>query len=90
MATIDVRRKHAIGKDGARAAAETLAERLQEKLSIRYRWEGDDLRFDRTGAKGRIAVTDDEVRVEIDLSMMLRPLKGKVLQKVHQYLDELL
>ena len=90
MATIDIRRTHAIGKDKARKAAEGVAERLKEKLEVKYRWEGDDLTFERTGASGRIHVTDNEVRVEVDLNFLLRPMKGKVEQKVHQYLDEAL
>jgi putative polyhydroxyalkanoate system protein len=90
MATIDVRRTHNLGLDGARKAAEQLAEKLKEKLEIRYRWEGNDLRFERTGANGRIQVGATEVRVEIDLAFLLKPMKGKVESKVHQYLDEAL
>ncbi len=90
MATIDIRRPHAIGKDRARSAAETVAQRLEQKLQIRYHWDGDDLKFERSGASGCIHVTDQEVRVLVDLGLMLRPMKGKVEQKVHQYLDEAL
>ena len=90
MATIDVTRQHSLGKDKAKEAAEGIAKKLETKLDVKYRWDGDDLRFERTGAKGRIHVTDDRVRVEVDLSLMLRPMKGKVEQKIHQYLDEAL
>ena len=90
MATIDVRRAHTIGKDKARAAAESVAERLRDKIQISYQWAGDDLRFERTGARGAIHVTDREVHVEIDLSLVLRPMKGKIEGKVHKYLDEAL
>jgi putative polyhydroxyalkanoate system protein len=90
MATIDIRRTHSIGKDAARKAAEGVAEKLKEKLSVTYKWEGDDLRFQRTGASGRIRVTDTEVHVEVELGFLLKPMKGKVEQKVHQYLDEAL
>ena len=90
MATIDVRRNHTLGLPAAREAAERIAEKLRDKLEVRYRWEGDDLRFERTGANGRIHVTATEVRVEIDLAFLLKPMKGKVESKVHQYLDEAL
>lgn len=90
MATIEISRSHWLGKDEAREAAEGIARRLESKLDVKYRWEGDDLRFERTGAKGRIHVADGAVRVEVDLGMMLRPMKGKVEQKIHQYLDEAL
>ncbi len=90
MATIDIQRTHSLGKDKARAAAELVAERLKEKIDATYRWDGDDLRFERSGAKGRIHVTDSTVRLEIDLSLVLRPLKGKIEEKAHKYLDEYL
>ena len=90
MATIDIRRSHSIGKDAARKAAEGIAAKLKDKLSVTYRWDGDDLKFERTGANGRIHVTDNEVRVEVDLGFLLKPMKGKVEQKVNQYLDEAL
>ena len=90
MATIDITRTHALGKERAREVAELVAERLKDKISATYHWVGDDLRFERSGAKGRIAVTATEVRIEIDLSMILRPLKGKIESKANQYLDEYL
>jgi putative polyhydroxyalkanoate system protein len=90
MPTIDVRRSHSIGRDGARAAAESIAKKLESKIGVRYAWKGDDLEFDRTGASGRIRVSDDEVLVQIDLGLMLRPMKGKIERRVHEYLDEAL
>jgi len=90
MATIDVERRHSIGKENARKAAEQLAEKLRDKLRVNYRWKEDDLVFERTGAKGRIHVTDSVVHVQIDLSLLLRPVKGVVEDRVHRYLDEYL
>ncbi len=49
---------------------------------------GEDIVFEATGAKGRMTLTDGQVRVEIDLSFLLRPLKGTVEPKTNQYLDE--
>lgn len=90
MATIDIKRAHNLGKDKAREVAQTVADRLKEKLDIKYRWDGDTLKFDRTGASGTIACTATEVRVQVDLNLMLRPMKGKVEEKVNQYLNEYL
>ncbi|HJK97361.1 MAG TPA: polyhydroxyalkanoic acid system family protein [Polyangiaceae bacterium LLY-WYZ-14_1] len=90
MPTIDVRRRHDLGLDQARAAADRIAARLEEKAQIKHRWEGDVLRLERSGANGRIDVGATEVRVQIDLSLMLRPMKGQVERKVHDYLDRYL
>jgi putative polyhydroxyalkanoate system protein len=88
MATIDIRRRHDIGLERAREAAVAIARELAERIHVRYRWEGDDLALDRTGATGRFEVREEEVRVLIDLGLPLRPLKGRVTKRVHEYLDE--
>jgi len=90
MTTIDKRRAHTKGKEQARKAAESIAEKLRDKIQVTYHWAGDDLEFTRTGAKGRIRVSDTEVRVEIDLSFVLRPMKGMIEDKVDKYLEEAL
>jgi len=88
MATIDIKRPHSLGKDKAKEAAQAVADRLKEKLDIKYRWDGDTLKFERTGASGSIACTATDVRVQVDLNIMLRPMKGKIEEKVNQYLGE--
>jgi putative polyhydroxyalkanoate system protein len=64
-----------------------VAERLKEKIQITYRWEGNVLRFERSGAKGQLHVTDTNVRMEIELGLMLRPMKGVIEQKMKDYFD---
>ncbi len=88
MADIQVKRSHALGKEKAREVAEQVAEKLKERLQAKAHWDGDVLRFERKGANGFIAVTDEVVDVEISLSLMLRPMKGMIEGKVRQYLDE--
>ena len=88
MATIDISRTHTLGLEKARECAEAVAKRLEARMEAKWRWIGDEIVFERIGAKGRIAVTATTVHVEIDLSLVLRPLKGKLVQKTNQYLDE--
>ncbi|MCC7539471.1 MAG: polyhydroxyalkanoic acid system family protein [Deltaproteobacteria bacterium] len=90
MSVIDITRAHDLDLETVRERAEELAERLKEKVSIDYRWNGNRIEFERRGASGHIDVTESEVRVFIELALLLRPLHGKVESKVHQYLDETL
>jgi putative polyhydroxyalkanoate system protein len=92
MATIDLRRKHTMTRDQTRAKAEELARGMEEKLGIRWRWEGDSIRFDTPagvakGTSGQVDVSDAEVRVQIDLPFLLRAIKGMVEGKVKERLD---
>ncbi len=94
MATIDMTRKHSLNRDKARENAEAVAKNYETKLGIRWSWEGDCIRFAAPsgvakGAKGNISVLDNEVRVEIDLPLLLRPMKGVVESKVQRQLDRM-
>ncbi len=74
MATIDIRRSHTLDKDEAKRRAEELANGMQEKLGIRWHWDGEQIRFDAPsgaakGATGTVSVNPTEVRVEVDLPL---------------------
>ena len=95
MATIDIRRTHALDRPTMRQKSEELAKSMEEKLGIRWRWEGEKIRFDAPsgrakGVSGFVSVEASTVRVEIDLPLLLRPMKGMIESKVNQKLDTLL
>ena len=95
MATIDVTRPHSLPKDDAKKKAEEFAKSMQERFELEWRWQGDSILFDAPrgaakGTKGEVSVTDGEVRVQIDLPLMLRLLKGTIEAKVEEKLTKLL
>jgi putative polyhydroxyalkanoate system protein len=95
MATIDVRRNHALPKDEAKKRAEDLAKSMKQKLDLNWRWEGDRIVFEAPsgaakGTKGTVDVSDSDVRVQIDLPLLMRMLKGTVESKVNEKLSQLL
>jgi putative polyhydroxyalkanoate system protein len=95
MATIDVRRTHALPRDEARKRAEDLARSMQQRFELDWRWEGDRIVFEAPrgaakGTRGSVEVGEREVRVQIDLPMLLRMLKGTVESKVNEKLSQVL
>ena len=89
MATIHIKRNHGLDKKHIREEVEQLAEKLSNELSINYKWENTDrLIFERTGAKGFIAIGKDDIELEIKLNLMLTPLKGHIEKSISSYLDE--
>jgi putative polyhydroxyalkanoate system protein len=95
MSTIDITRAHTLAKDEARKRAEDLAKSLQSRFNLNWRWVGDAIQFEAPGGaakgtKGEVAVSDKDVRVQIDLPFLLRMLKGTVEAKVHEKLAQLL
>ncbi|MBV9947711.1 MAG: polyhydroxyalkanoic acid system family protein [Myxococcales bacterium] len=95
MATIDVRRSHTLPKEEAKKRAEDLARSMQQRLDLEWRWEGDRILFEAPrgaakGTKGTVDVDDKEVRVLIDLPLLLRVMKGTVESKVQEKLGQVL
>lgn len=90
MVAIDITRQHGLGLKGARQAVQSVAERLQGDLNARHAWSQDVLRFDCTGAEGCIEVTENKVRVKVDLSWLLKPVLGRIERSITDYLDEYL
>jgi len=88
MASIHIRRNHAIGKAEARKAVEDIGRQLKQRLQVEYQWNGDQLRFSRPGADGTIDVDDTAVTIDIELGLMLSAFKGAVESQIHSYLDQ--
>lgn len=90
MSVIDVHRAHTLDKDHARDAAETLAQDLSSQFDLNYQWEGDQLTFKRSGVKGHLNITGDDLHVHLELGMLLRPFKAKIENEIHNQLDQVL
>jgi putative polyhydroxyalkanoate system protein len=88
MSKIHIQRRHNLGTAEARAMVEDIARQMKSRLQIEYRWNGDQLLFDRPGAKGSIAVTESLVMVDIELGLMLTAFKGMVEDQINGYLDQ--
>lgn len=88
MASIVVRRHHDLGIAKAKKLAQSIARKLKNDFGGSYEWRGDVLRFKRTGASGALVVSDDSVRVDVDLGLLLRPLRSRIEREINAFLDE--
>lgn len=87
MAKIHIKRLHKLPRDEARARVEEIAESLKKKLDAEYAWKGDSLRFHRSGASGSIDLGDGYIDLNIKLSMLLVPMKGKIEQSIRENIN---
>lgn len=90
MSVIDVHRTHSLDKEHAREAAETLAKDLSAKFDMDYQWQGDAMQFRRSGVKGQLNISTDDIHVHLELGMMLRPFKARIEQEIHSQLDAII
>ena len=88
--SIDIRRHHTLGLAKAREAAEVIADQLDDKFSLQYRWNGDTLHFERSGVNGRMEVSASEIRLHVRLGFLLSPLRSRFEREIHKHLDEVL
>ena len=88
MAEISIRRKHGKTHSDARAAAEHMASELKEEFDLNYAWDGDVLRFKRSGLSGELALDAKEVALSIRLGFLLSALKPSIEREVHKFFDE--
>jgi putative polyhydroxyalkanoate system protein len=91
MPKIDIEREHnKPSRQEVKELVQQLADRLSDRYDLDCRWNGDDLEFKRKGADGRIVVDDRKVRLVMNVSMLLAPLKGEIEKRTHRYMDELI
>lgn len=88
MPKIAIHRPHQLSLTEARAVVDQVALRMREKFGMHGQWQGDTLSFSRPGVSGTIAVASDAIQVNVELGMMLAPLKGLVEQEIRRKLDE--
>ena len=74
----------------ARAAVDVLRAKLESKLGVKSHWEGINLRLERTGVKGKLTLEPNSADIELELGMMLAPMKAQVEEEVAKQLKRCL
>ncbi|MCK1783757.1 MULTISPECIES: polyhydroxyalkanoic acid system family protein [Pseudomonas] len=90
MARITVERAHSLGKEGARAKAEKLAQKLQDQYGLQPSWSGDTLNLKRSGVKGTVLVADDLLRIDVELGLLMSAMSGTIKTEIEKALDKAL
>jgi putative polyhydroxyalkanoate system protein len=89
MPSIAVKRRHSLDHKRAKAAAEKIARDLKKRFELEYAWEGDHIAFERPGLSGTLRVGKTDVRLDVELSFLLLPLKGSIERAIDRELDTL-
>ena len=89
MADIDIRKTHNLGLKAARAAADKMAEHLGTKFGLQGEWQGNTLAFQRPGVTGSLAIDERDLRLIVNLGLLLKMMKPSIEAAVHEQLDKL-
>ena len=90
MADISIHRAHTLGLKGARAAADKMAEKLGEQFDLTGDWDGDTLKFSRSGVNGTLKISATAMDLEVTLGFMLKMMKGTIEPAINTQLDKVL
>lgn len=88
MPTIDIHRPHGTTRAAALETTQKIATRMSEKLGTKGQWQDGLYTFTGPGAKGSINVDDTQVRVVVELGMMLALMKGTIEDEIRRKLEE--
>jgi putative polyhydroxyalkanoate system protein len=89
LADIELRRTHALGMAGARAAADRIAADLGQRFGLHGEWRGNTLHFERPGVSGALRVAERELHLTIALGLLLKAMQGPIERAVTAELDGL-
>jgi putative polyhydroxyalkanoate system protein len=89
MPSISIVRTHALSHKKARDAAERIARDLEKRFELAYRWDGDEVAFERPGVTGRMHVGKDRLTLDVKLGFLLTPIKPAIEREIHAQLDKL-
>lgn len=90
MPDIKMIKYHALSIDGARALVQKAADHLAGEYELTSEWQGNTLRFHRSGVEGEMQVTAEEIRLEVTLGWLLRPFKARFVETIEHNFDRLL
>ena len=82
MADIRITQAHKLPHKKAKAAAQKVADQIAEEYEMNAEWEGDVLKFKRSGVSGKLTVSDSEAHIEISLGFLFKAFAPTIEHKV--------
>jgi putative polyhydroxyalkanoate system protein len=90
MPRIDITQRIAVPPEEARRRLERLQAELEERFGLVPTWTSPtEAAVSRSGAGGTLRIEPSQVRVHIDLSFALTPLRGRIESEIRRRLAEL-
>ena len=82
MPDISITQPHSLSQTDARAAAQKVADKLAREYGLQCKWEGDVLRFARSGVEGALTLGERQAALRIKLGFLMSAFASTIEQKV--------
>lgn len=86
MSTISVERNHGLNEKEALERVKVIVAEFANKLKADVSWSGNRATFKGKGFKGDAQVTANNVSIDVDLGLLLRPMKGRIESRLEEEL----
>lgn len=85
---LSLTRPHDTDADTLRRRVEAMQSRLHSRYRARTKWQSaSTLSIGAPGVRGRLALGDDDMHVDLELSAVLRPLRRRIERELGRELD---
>ncbi len=84
MPKVDIREPCHLPQAEARQRIERIVSNMHQQFGTQGEWSGDCYRFSRTGLKGCVTVAPGSVRIEIELGLLMSPLKPMIEDEIRR------
>jgi putative polyhydroxyalkanoate system protein len=82
MAEISIVQEHHLTPNKAREAAQQVADKIAGEYSLACKWDGDVLRFERSGVHGSLTLEKKQVAMHIQLGFLMSAFAPTIEAKV--------
>jgi putative polyhydroxyalkanoate system protein len=84
MADINIVHEHKLTHKKAREAAQKVADSIADEYGLACEWEGDVLRFERSGVQGQLTLEKKKAEMFIRLGFLMSAFAPTIEAKVHE------
>lgn len=85
-ADISITKPHSLDKAEVKKRIDPILRRMKTRAGFVGEWSGDTYAVTRP-AKGQLTVSDKDVRIELVLGLVLRPMRREIEQEIRAALD---
>ncbi|MEC5164111.1 putative polyhydroxyalkanoate system protein [Janthinobacterium sp. CG_23.3] len=82
MADIHIVQEHGLTPKKAREAAQKVADKMAEEYDLDCTWEGDVLRFERSGVSGSLTLAKTQAQMDLKLGFLFSAFSAKIESKI--------
>ena len=84
MADIHIVQEHTLTPKKAREAAQKVADKMAEEYELECTWEGDVLRFERSGVSGSLTLAKKQALMDMKLCFLFSAFSAKIESKISE------